>query len=256
MAILVLSAKERLVHFDDAHKLAEVGVFHRGAQPMAHIPSRLVRPASDLALNLKRAYALLGIEHLPEHFKPRLQRILGVLEDRSADDTEAVVFAKLAEPMERSRVEFIDGGVAAFRASDRAVMPAVFHQELLARVIGREGSHQLSERHHDPNLTHLRLRVNRVIIALVSWIEYATRPNPKDAESARRHYLLQEFQQEFAEFIGAKSVSLYVQGYSLPLPYNEQREIAVTVDGRVRLLSQLGAGIGESLIVLFVSKLS
>ena len=91
---------------------------------------------------------------------------------------------------------------------------------------------------------------------LVSWIEYATRPNPKDAESARRHYLLQEFQQEFAEFIGAKSVSLYVQGYSLPLPYNEQPEIAVTVDGRVRLLSQLGAGIGESLIVLFVSKLS
>ena len=91
---------------------------------------------------------------------------------------------------------------------------------------------------------------------LVSWIEYAPRPNPKDAESARRHDLLQEFQQEFAEFIGAKSVSLYVQGYSLPLPCNEQPEIVVTFEGRVRLLSQLGASIGESLIVLFVSKLS
>ncbi len=91
---------------------------------------------------------------------------------------------------------------------------------------------------------------------LVNWIEAATRPNPKDAESAQRHHVLQEFQQEFAEFIGAKSVALYVQGYALPLPDNEQPEIAVTIDGRVRLLSQLGAGIGEALIVLFVSKLS
>jgi predicted ATP-dependent endonuclease of OLD family len=91
---------------------------------------------------------------------------------------------------------------------------------------------------------------------LVSWIEAATNPNPKEADSARRHTLLQEFQQEFAEFIGRRSVSLSVPKYSLPMPNNEQPEINVTIDGRLRLLSQLGAGIGEALIVLLVSKLS
>lgn len=91
---------------------------------------------------------------------------------------------------------------------------------------------------------------------LVSWIEYAANPDPKDADSARRHGLLQEFQQEFAEFIGSKSVSLSVPKYSLPLQNNEQITINATIDGRLRLLSQLGAGIGESLIVLLVAKLS
>jgi hypothetical protein len=38
---------------------------------------------------------------------------------------------------------------------------------LLAGVIGREGGHQFSERHHDHNLAHPRQRVNRVIIALI-----------------------------------------------------------------------------------------
>jgi putative AbiEii toxin of type IV toxin-antitoxin system len=58
------------------------------------------------------------------------------------------------------------------------------------------------------------------------------------------------------EFIGRRSVSLSVPKYSLPMPNNEQPEINVTIDGRLRLLSQLGAGIGEALIVLLVSKLS
>src|SRR5713101_7196461 len=131
VAILVFPAKERLVHFHNAHELTEIRVFHRGAQPMAHIPRCLVRSRTNLALNLKRAYALLGIEHLPENLKPRLERIFGILKNRPADDAEAIVLAKLAEPVERPRVEFVDGRVAAFRASDNAVLPAPFHQELL-----------------------------------------------------------------------------------------------------------------------------
>lgn len=92
---------------------------------------------------------------------------------------------------------------------------------------------------------------------LVSWIEHATNPDPRDYESSRRHGVLQEFQREFAEFIGCKSISLSVREYSREqLLNNEQPEINVTLDRRLRRLSQLGAGIGESLIILLVSKLS
>jgi hypothetical protein len=70
------------------------------------------------------------------------------LENRSADDAETVVLAWFAEPVERSRIELVDGGIPAFRATDNAILPTPFHQELFAGFVGREGGHQLSERHH------------------------------------------------------------------------------------------------------------
>jgi predicted ATPase len=91
---------------------------------------------------------------------------------------------------------------------------------------------------------------------LVSWIDSATNPDPRDTESARRHDVLQAFQDDFASFVGCNTVSLSVPRFSLPLRDNAQPEINVTVDGRLRQLSQLGAGIGESLIVMLVVKLS
>jgi hypothetical protein len=125
--------------------LPKVWVFHGGAQAMAHIPRCFVRSAPDLALNLESAHALLGIEHLPEHFKPDLQRKFGVLTDRPANDAETIVFARFAEPMKRPRVQLVDRGIAAFRTADNAVPPTVFHQELLAGFVRREGFHQFSE---------------------------------------------------------------------------------------------------------------
>jgi len=47
-----------------------------------------------------------------------------------------------------------------------------------------------------------------------------------------------------------------VPEYSLPLQNDQHPEINATIDGRLRLLSQLGAGIGEALIILLVAKLS
>lgn len=91
---------------------------------------------------------------------------------------------------------------------------------------------------------------------LVRWVQAASSADPRDAASRRQNALLQEFQEEFAEFAGYRNFSLSVREYSLPLPNNEEVEINATVDGRLRLLSQLGAGIGESLIILLVAKLS
>lgn len=132
MTVLVLAANEGFIHFDDTHQLAKIRIMHRRAEPHAHIPRGLVRAASNLALNLKSANALFGIEHLPENLKPSLKWIFSVLENRSADDTEAVVLAWLAEPVKRPCVEFIDGGIPTFWTADNAILPTPFHEELLA----------------------------------------------------------------------------------------------------------------------------
>ncbi len=91
---------------------------------------------------------------------------------------------------------------------------------------------------------------------LVTWIEAATNPDPKSTESEKRHNLLKAFENEFADFLGCQTVSLSVPKFATPPQSNEQPEINVTLDGRLRLASQLGAGIGESLFLLLIAKLS
>ena len=166
MAILVFSADKSFIYFDDTHQLSEIRIVHRSAKSHAHIPSRLIGTAPDLSVNLKGAHALLGIEHLPENLEPSLERILGILKNRPADDAEAVVLAWLAEPVKRPRVELIDGRIPASRTTDNPILPAPFHQELLTGFVRRKGGHQLAERHHGCNLAKSDQRVNIQIIAM------------------------------------------------------------------------------------------
>jgi hypothetical protein len=148
VAIAIQAADVGFIHFDNAHQLLELGVFHRGAQAMAHVPSRLVCTASDLALNLERADALLAVKDLPENLEPSLERILSVLKNRPADDAKAVVLAGLAEPVEWPRFQDINFVAIATRAMDNAISPAVIQHELFAGFVGRKGFHQFAERHH------------------------------------------------------------------------------------------------------------
>lgn len=148
MPVFLLAADVDFVNFDDPHEPFELWVFHRGSQPMAHIPSGLVCAAADLTLNLKRADTFLAVQDLPENLEPRLERVLGILENRAADDTEAVVLAGFTEPVEGPRVELVNAGVAATRATDHAVPPAMLQHELLAGIVSWKGFHQLAERHH------------------------------------------------------------------------------------------------------------
>jgi hypothetical protein len=62
MSVLVFPANKHFGHFDDTHKLAEIGVMHRSAKPHAHIPCGFVRAASDLPLNLQCANGLFGCQ--------------------------------------------------------------------------------------------------------------------------------------------------------------------------------------------------
>jgi len=146
--IFLFTADVGFVNLDNSHQLLEFGVFHRRPQPMAHVPSCLVRATANLALNLKRAYALFGVEDLPEYLEPSLERIFGILENCAADDAETVVLAGFAEPMEGSRFQGIYFVIAATRTADHAIPPAMLQYKLLAGFICGESFHQLTERHH------------------------------------------------------------------------------------------------------------
>ena len=149
--VLVLAAEISLVHFNDTHQLAKFGIVHRGAEPMAHEPSRSVRPATDLALNLESAHAFFGVEHLPEDFKPRLKRVIRVLKDGFNEHREAIRIlgvAFLANPMKWSRIQRVDLFIVATRTLNHAVRPTPLFQILLAGIVSRKGCQQLFEGHH------------------------------------------------------------------------------------------------------------
>jgi hypothetical protein len=148
VAVLIFSIDAGFINFNDAHKLAELRVLHGRAQAHAHVPSGLVGCATNLALNLHRANAFLGVENLPENLEPSLERVFGVLEDCPADDAETIVFAKFAKPVKRPRDEFVGSGITATRAFHYTILPAPFEQELLAGFVRRKTRHQFAERHH------------------------------------------------------------------------------------------------------------
>lgn len=151
MTVLVLAADKGFIYFHDTHKFLEIGILQPGPKPMAHVPRGLMRSA-NLPGDLESTDTLLAIEHLPEHFKPRLEVNVCVLEDGADCDGEAIGRslgwrARLANPMPRTRFELINLGVFTARALN-TFRPAAFHQELLAGIIVREGFHELFECHH------------------------------------------------------------------------------------------------------------
>jgi hypothetical protein len=152
MTVLVLAADESFIYFYDTHELLEVRVHHSRAESVAHIPRGLMGGA-DLSGDLERTDALLAVEHLPEHFKPRLEMNVGIFKDSAHRNREAIGgplgwCAGLADPMPRARCEMINFGVPATWAP-HAILPATLHQELLAGVIVREAFHKLFECHHN-----------------------------------------------------------------------------------------------------------
>jgi len=149
VAILIFAADASFVYFNNAHELLKVRIVHAGAQAMAHIPSCAVSATSYLPLNLECTNAFLGIENLPENFKPSLERIVRILENRSGNDGKAIPgpAALRALPMPRSACQFINLVVAATRAL-HAVWPATVLQKLFARAFVRERRHQFTQGHH------------------------------------------------------------------------------------------------------------
>jgi hypothetical protein len=148
MAVLVLPADASLINFDDSHKLLEFSVSHSRTQAMTDEPRGWIG-RSNLALDLLCAYALLGVEHLPEYLEPRLERVIGILENSAYQHRESIGLAlprvrtARALPVEGARLGRIHLSVSATRAAD-ASRPPTLHQEILTSGFIRKGAHQFA----------------------------------------------------------------------------------------------------------------
>jgi hypothetical protein len=151
VAILVHAAGERFIHFYDAHQLAEVRVFHSGAQAHAHIPRCLIRAGSKHAMNLQCADSLLARDHQVQNLEPHNQRLLGFLKDGSGRERETVGRARLRSalhtlPVPRTRRTLVNVIVLATWTL-WASRPAAQQQVCAACFLIRKQRIELAERH-------------------------------------------------------------------------------------------------------------
>ena len=87
---------------------------------------------------LERAHPLLADQHEVGDPKPELQVLLSVLENRSRDDAEPIIFTVLTKPMIRLRLErkYLVARLAL--GADDAVRPARIPQIIAAGIFSRE----------------------------------------------------------------------------------------------------------------------
>ncbi len=151
----LLATDVSFVDFDDAHKLAEVFVVHRGAEPMGHIPSGAERRGflEKHAPELERRNTFLALDDRPQHLEPNSQRILGVLENGSADEREpigvpasAIFVGTLPLPRLIDVVDEIR--LTAAWTTRMPVRPATVEQILPTSVFVGEAFHQFAEARH------------------------------------------------------------------------------------------------------------
>jgi hypothetical protein len=92
------------------------------------------------------------MQHQKGNRKPCLQRILGVLEDRSGDDREPIasLVALVALPLEVPSLAYLWALTA--RATN-TIWPAMFHQKFFTGIFIRKEGRQLTQFHHKDNLT-------------------------------------------------------------------------------------------------------
>jgi hypothetical protein len=159
MLVALFPADKSLIDFDLTHQFWKGFILHCCPDAMAHKPRRPIITAADLAMDLKRADAFLGLAHQIDDLEPSPERVVGILEYRLCDDAEAVAVTSaailvLADPVEGARLQRIDLGALTSRTL-HAVRPAHIAEKRLAGIIRRVVALQLSER--DVGLSGQRL---------------------------------------------------------------------------------------------------
>jgi hypothetical protein len=149
-AVLVvgLSTDESLVNLDHATKLVEILFDQRGANAMAHIPSRLIRAETDVAMDLPGAHALFAGEQQMDDAIPNQQIDVGIFENGPGDVGEPIAAgaAIRALPLEFHGLEFVRPVRAAARAND-AIWPAAGDKIGVAGILIGEGCFELGDGH-------------------------------------------------------------------------------------------------------------
>lgn len=151
VAVLILPAQVRFIHFHFAHQLRKALILHRRPDAMAHIPCCPVVPGANRAVDLQGTDALLAGGHQVDDLKPCPKRKVGVLEHGLGDDGEAVAVPTsaglaLAEPMERTSIQRIDL-IRLAPWADHTVGPPLLKQVGLTGFFRREVGCQLGQGH-------------------------------------------------------------------------------------------------------------
>lgn len=89
-SVVFLSTYEGFVHFDLAVQQWLLAFYHRCADAVAQIPSRLVGLNSERALNLASGHSLLGFAKQERRKKPRHKGQMGIMENRVCGNAELV----------------------------------------------------------------------------------------------------------------------------------------------------------------------
>ena len=173
VAISFLTADICFVDFDDAHKLTELRIVHRGAQTMTHIESSLVRTGFDGPMDLKRADSLLASDDHEQHPKPSPQWVFGVLKNGSSDERESVgvpasAFNVPAFPLPRQG-DFVNGFALAASRAFHTIRPAPREQIVLAGFLIGKHPLELRPRHlnREFRLMAVALRLHANTIAQI-----------------------------------------------------------------------------------------
>jgi hypothetical protein len=154
MPVLVLTTNKGFIHFDDAHKLAEVRIVHSSSEPVSNVPCRMCgRPfTKKYSSKLQRRDAFFALEHGVEHFEPRQKLHIRVLKHGSNQHGKTIrtivsVGFITALPCERTGRAFIDLGVPTF-GTLRTKWPTSHRQIGSTRRFIRERCHEFLKGHH------------------------------------------------------------------------------------------------------------
>lgn len=164
VSVLGLTDDERLVHFDDADELPELGIHQGGANLVAHIQRGFVAAETHVTLNLQAADALLASQHQVHDAEPLAQAFVCVLENGVDQYRKAVVrlfSAKRAMPVKRHRGVRLHVDVVAAGAA-HAIRPTLSDQIRLAGIVIGEHGLKLAYGHL------VNLRAGRHVYAPVS----------------------------------------------------------------------------------------
>jgi hypothetical protein len=145
--IFGLAADKGFINLDKSNELAEFIIAKPFADSVTHIPGRAIRPCADHPVNLQGANALFTAQHKVDYFKPGLQGIIGVLENRSYQDGETVSAPSRAAALPvKGAAQFIDLiTIAAW--TPYPFRPAPGSQISLASVLSRESGFQFGQGH-------------------------------------------------------------------------------------------------------------
>ena len=134
--------QHRFVEFDDSKESgASVQRLHRFADTMAEIPRGFVSGA-ERSLHLVGAHGFLALDHEIDSGKPLPERKLGVVEDRSRRDREAVAASVTVELIPSRDLRH---GIGLTPRTDRATGPAEFEQVVAANFFGAEAVHNVNK---------------------------------------------------------------------------------------------------------------